>query len=83
MLRDRLVHESRHLAQQLRVLLNPLSQSHFLGQTEDKVAMVHFRDDLRQMNGSSFRLTSQTRGANSRLASERDSQAYITGVTTK
>jgi hypothetical protein len=80
---DRLVHESRRFAQQLWVFLDSLPQAHLLGQTEDNVAMIHFRDDLRQMNGSSFRLTSQTRGANSRLAGERDPMAYVAGVTTK
>lgn len=80
---NRLVYESGNFAQQLRVFLDSLSQSHLLRQAKDYVPVLDVRENLRQVQSAGLGLTGETRGTNPSLASERNAKLHVAGVTAK
>ena len=87
---NRLVYKPGNFAQQLRIFLDSLSQSHLLRQAKDDVPVLAsrrcyavLRENLRQVRSAGLGLSGETRGTNSSLASERNAKLHVAGVTAK
>ena len=65
---NRLVYKSGNFAQQLRVLLDSLSQSHLFRQAKDDVPVLDLRENFRKVRSAGLGLSGETRGTNPSLA---------------
>ena len=61
---NRLVYKPGNFAQQLRIFLDSLSQSHLLRQAKDDVPVLDLRENLGQVRSAGLGLSGETRGTN-------------------